>query len=52
MVIYCSSAKNEPSEERLRADSQQRRAEQLAAKLRELGVDPMEVETDPAISSG
>jgi Uma2 family endonuclease len=31
--------------ERFRADSQQRRADQLAAKLRELGVDPAEIES-------
>jgi Putative restriction endonuclease len=39
-------------QERLKADSQQRRAERLAAKLRELGFDPIDDETDPAISSG
>jgi Uma2 family endonuclease len=35
-----------------RADSQQRRAEQFAAKLRELGVDPSAIESDPDLGAG
>jgi hypothetical protein len=39
-------------EGRGRADWQQRRAEQLAVKLRELGVDPAAIEADAESGSG
>jgi hypothetical protein len=35
-----------------RADNQQRRAEQFAAKLREPGIDPAEIESEPNTGAG
>jgi Putative restriction endonuclease len=44
--------RHKAEQERQRADAQQCRAEQFAAKLRELGVDPSAIESDPNMGAG